>query len=151
MNDLSPTAIDQKQGSMRKTPSPWLACLLSAVALAGSRTAWELWSTNGGWHRADHKGEVILWTGSLVIGLWGSVDSIANSACTVTTSSSAPNQCPHIDGFHAGATDGFQAEVGVLEGAAKLRGHAEASRGFEENIRGGLLALYLFAGDDGLE
>ncbi len=57
----------------------------------------------------------------------------------------------HVDGFHAGGANGLHAEVGIFVGAAMVRVDADAAGGFEENVRGGLLMFYIFAGDDGIE
>ena len=42
-------------------------------------------------------------------------------------------------------------KIGVLVGAAEFRLHADAPRGFEKNVRRGLLVLHHFARHDGVE
>ena len=48
---------------------------------------------------------------------------------------------PHVHRFHARRANGGQAQVGVFVGAAEFRVHADAARGFEENVRRGFLVL----------
>lgn len=59
-----------------RIPSRWLACIISADALVGSYVAWRLWFVAGGWNRAGHSGEAILWGTCAVIGLWSAFRAI---------------------------------------------------------------------------
>lgn len=61
------------------------------------------------------------------------------------------NNRSHIHGIHSRCADGFHAQVGVFVAAAGFRVHADAPRGFQENIRGGLLVDHHFIGDDRAE
>lgn len=74
MNDLK--RPDAKQIPAQKVPAAWVPCLVSLIGAVGSRLAWELWFTAGGWFRHEHSAEAMLWLVSIVIGLWGSIDSI---------------------------------------------------------------------------
>ena len=58
---------------------------------------------------------------------------------------------PDIHCIHPRVTDGLHAQIGVFVGAAKLRFNADAARGFEKNIRRGLLIVHHFAGHHGVE
>src|SRR5207302_2353793 len=60
-------------------------------------------------------------------------------------------QIPHIHRLHAGGANGLQAQLGVFVSAAEFRRDANATRGFEENVRRRLLACDVLAGHDGVE
>ena len=60
--------------SSPKFHSSWRDCLVSGLGFCGSFIAWNLWFVNGGWHRDQHLGEVVLWAASILIGIWAAVD-----------------------------------------------------------------------------
>jgi len=51
-------------------------CYISAFALVGAFGAWNLWFVSGGWQRQNHRGEVVLWSISVFIGILGAIDAI---------------------------------------------------------------------------
>jgi hypothetical protein len=59
--------------SLSERRSLWLDCLISAAGFCGSVVAWNLWFIDGGWHREQHLGEVVLWAVSVLIGIWTAV------------------------------------------------------------------------------
>ena len=62
---------------MSKPSSPsGRRCIISAIALAGAFTAWNLWFVAGGWQRHQHRGEVALWLAASVIGILLAFDAI---------------------------------------------------------------------------
>src|SRR5436190_3495292 len=57
----------------------------------------------------------------------------------------------HVDRFHAGRANGREPQIGVFVSAAETRLDADASGGFEKNIRGGFLVFHHFARHDGVK
>jgi membrane protein YdbS with pleckstrin-like domain len=58
------------------TRSAKFHCLVSLLGVVGAFIAWNLWFVAGGWQRHQHWGESILWSVSVVMGLWGAIDAV---------------------------------------------------------------------------
>lgn len=54
-----------------RLPSAWVGCFVSAIAIVGGYIAWRLGPTQSRWGDLWPWGEFILWSVSIILGLWG--------------------------------------------------------------------------------